>query len=63
MNYVAILLTSIGEAIVATITIIFTEDTFNFSSLFKIFIINFIISLIVFSLFDYFLKFKLYGTY
>lgn len=63
MNKVAILITSIGEAIVATITIIFTEDTITFSSLLKTFIINFIISIIVFSLFDYFLKFKLYGTY
>jgi len=62
MNYIAILLTSIAEAIIATLTIILIENN-NFTKIASVFVINFITSLIVFSLFDYFLKFKLYGTY
>lgn len=62
MNYIAILLTSIGEAIIASLTIILIENT-NFTKIMSIFIINFITSLIVFTLFDYLLNFKLYGTY
>jgi hypothetical protein len=62
MNYIAILLTSLGEAIIASLTIILIENT-NFTKIMSIFIINFITSLIVFTLFDYLLNFKLYGTY
>lgn len=61
MNYISILLTSIGEAIIATLTIILIEN--NFTKIVSVFVINFITSLIVFTLFDYLLKFKLYGTY
>lgn len=63
MNYIAILLTSIGEAIIASLTIILIENNNNFTKIASVFVINFITSLIVFTLFDYLLKFKLYGTY